>query len=68
MNTEKFFVVTGILLFVLTLNSILVMLCWNAFLIPAIVGVNEIGFIQAMGITGLFGILFKDSGVKFKNE
>jgi hypothetical protein len=34
------------------------------FLIPAINGVNEIGFITAMGLTALFGILFKDNGIK----
>jgi len=44
------------------------MLCWNMFLIPAIVGINEIGFIQAMGLTGLAGLLFKDNGIKLQHE
>lgn len=64
MNWSKFAIVAGIFLLVLTLNSLLVMLCWNMFLIPAVTGVNEIDFIQAMGLTGLAGILFKDNGIK----
>lgn len=64
MNWPKFTVVASIFLLVLILNSLLVMFCWNMFLIPAVTGVNEIGFIQAMGLTGLAGILFKDNGIK----
>jgi hypothetical protein len=40
------------------------MWCWNLFLVPAITGFNEIDFIQALGITGLCGILFKDNGFR----
>ena len=70
MNWSKFFMQVLLVIFILSLNSFLVMLCWNTFLIPAVTGVNEIGFFTAMGITGLCGILFKDNGIKanFKNE
>ena len=64
MNWSKFWLTTTIFIFILCLNSLLVMLCWNAFLIPAINGVNEINFVTAMGLTGLAGILFKDNGIK----
>lgn len=36
-----------------------VMLLWNGCLVPAIVGINDITWLQAWGITVLFGILFK---------
>ena len=35
-----------------------VQLLWNASLAPAIDGVNEIGFVQAIGICFLVGLLF----------
>ena len=68
MNWSKFVLATTTYILILSLNAILVMLCWNMFLIPAIVGVNEIGFIQAMGLTGLAGLLFKDNGIKLQHE
>lgn len=68
MDWSKFIVVTAIFVLVLSLNSFFVMLCWNMFLIPAFNGINEIGFIQAMGLTGLAGLLFKDNGIKFNHE
>lgn len=37
------------------------MLLWNWALEPAVEGVNQIGFLQAMGINLLAGILFKSS-------
>jgi hypothetical protein len=64
MDWSKFWMKVTIVIFVLCLNSLLVMLCWNMFLMPAINGVNEIGFATAMGITGLCGILFKENGIK----
>jgi hypothetical protein len=62
MNWSKFFMQVALVVFILFLNSLFVMLLWNMFLISAINGINEIGFIQAMGLTGLAGILFKDNG------
>jgi hypothetical protein len=64
MNWSKFLMRAAIVAFLLSLNSLFVMLLWNMFLIPAINGVNEIGFITAMGLTALLGILFKDNGIK----
>ncbi|MDC1282321.1 hypothetical protein N8Z10_00040 [bacterium] len=34
---------------------------WNTCLVPAIEGVNEVGFWQALGLNLLFSILFKTS-------
>lgn len=64
MNWSKFLMQSVLVVFLLSLNSLLVMFLWNAFLIPAINGVNEIGFITAMGLTALAGIIFKDNGIK----
>ena len=64
MNWSKFLMQVPIVIFILCLNSLLVMMCWNIFLIHAVNGVNEINFVTAMGLTGLCGILFKDDGIK----
>ena len=34
-------------------------LIWNGCLVPAVNGINEIGFWQALGINFLFSMLFK---------
>lgn len=34
-------------------------LLWNGCLVPAVNGINEIGFWQALGINFLFSMLFK---------
>lgn len=36
-----------------------VMLLWNGCLVPAVVGLKEIGWLQAWGIMFLCGLLFK---------
>lgn len=41
--------------------SLPVMWLWNLCLIPAVHGVNEIGWIQAWGIAVLCGLLFKSN-------
>jgi hypothetical protein len=38
-----------------------VQLLWNGCLVPAVDGIHEIGFMQAMGLNFLFSILFKAS-------
>jgi hypothetical protein len=69
MDWSKFWISVAIFTFVLAINSLAVMLCWNAFLINAFYGVKEIDFITAIGLTGLFGILFKENGFKVnRNE
>ena len=39
---------------------------WNTCLVPAVDGINLIGFWQALGINFLFSILFKQSVSKNK--
>lgn len=39
--------------------SLPVMWLWNACLVPAVTGLNEIGWLQAWGILVLSGLLFK---------
>jgi hypothetical protein len=54
-------IVAGIatLLFLSFVLSWPVMELWNGCLVPAVDGVNEIGWLQAWGLQFLFGILFK---------
>ena len=56
------------LLVILVLFSFLlawpVMELWNQCLVPAVDGVNEIGWLQAWGLQFLFGILFKTTVTK----
>jgi hypothetical protein len=51
------------LILILVLFSFLlawpVMMLWNECLVPAVDGVNPIGWLQAWGIQFLLGILFK---------
>lgn len=49
----------GILLITAILMAWPVMYLWNNDLVPAVDGVHEIGFWQALGLNVLFGILFK---------
>lgn len=42
-------------------------LLWNSCLVPAINGVNEIGFFQALGLNILAGIMIK-SNTKSSNK
>jgi len=42
-------------------------LLWNACLVPAVNGVNEIGFFQALGLNILSGIMIK-STTKVNNK
>ena len=62
---NKIVVTLGVVLsFVILLGLILslpVMLLWNGCLVPAITGVNEIGWLQAWGLSILCGFLFKTS-------
>ena len=65
---DKVFVVIGAaivgiagILFLGFLLSWPVMWLWNNALVGAIVGVNEVSWVQAWGISVLFGLLFKTS-------
>lgn len=44
--------------------SLPIMWLWNACLVPAVTGVNEIGWLQAWGLTVLCTALFKTSATK----
>ena len=43
-------------------------LLWNACLVPAVDGVNEITLLQALGLNFLCSILFKDSNTSKNND
>jgi hypothetical protein len=58
---EKIGTVIGLLVIVAVVLAWPVQLLWNGCLIGAVDGVHEIGFLQAMGLNFLFGILFKTS-------
>lgn len=51
----------GVIVFFGLLFSLPVMWLWNACLVAAIPGVNEIGWLQAWGIMILCGFLFKNT-------
>lgn len=65
---DKVFVVIGAaivgivgIVFLSFLLSWPVMWLWNNALIGAVVGVNEVSWVQAWGISVLFGLLFKSN-------
>jgi hypothetical protein len=41
---------------------------WNDCLVPAVDGINQIGFLQALGINFLFSMLFKSTTKSIKND
>lgn len=41
---------------------------WNACLVPAVDGIHQIGFLQALGLNFLFSILFKSHTSTSKND
>ena len=48
--------------------SYFMMLLWNGCLVDAVDGVHQIGWLQAWGISILFGMLFKGSNYSAKSE
>lgn len=65
---EKFAVLVGTVVFGITgllllsfLLSWPVYMLWNGCLVGAVAGVSEVSWLQAWGITVLFGFLFKTS-------
>jgi hypothetical protein len=62
-------VVVGVfvLLFISFLLSWPVYMLWNGCLVGAIEGVKEVSWMQAWGISFLFGMLFKERSVSFKD-
>lgn len=55
-------VIAGVILFGAIVGAVFsfpVMLLWNGCLVPAVNGVNEIGWLQAWGLMILVNIFFK---------
>ena len=54
--------VFGVIILTIVIGALVglpVMWLWNGCLVPAVTGVNEIGFLQAWGLFILCGLLFK---------
>jgi len=58
---KKFFMILGIAILATTVFGFVVMTLWNAIL-PAVIGVKSISFMQALGILVLSKILFGGVG------
>lgn len=57
-----FFVgMVGVAVFFSLLLSLPIMWLWNGCLVPAVSGVNEIGWLQTWGVAILINLLFKTS-------
>lgn len=41
---------------------------WNECLVPAVDGIHQIGFLQALGLNFLFSILFKSNTKTVNND
>lgn len=61
---EKFVEIAGTLLGVIVaaiviglVFSYFIMILWNVCLVPAVTGINEIGLVQAWGLSALFTLL-----------
>lgn len=65
MNTaQNTLALIAALMFAAILFALPVQLLWNYCLVPAIEGINEIGFFQALGLNALTSIMFKSTIVK----
>ena len=53
----------ALILLVALILGLPVMWLWNSCLVPAVDGVHEIGFWQAIGLTILTSVLFKSTSV-----
>lgn len=54
-----FFIAITFVAVLALLMALPTMWLWNWALVPAVDGINSIGFIQALGLNFLFSILFK---------
>jgi hypothetical protein len=67
---EKLAIALGVIFIAITtaiLMAFPTMWLWNECLIPAVDGVHEIEFWQALGLNVLFSILFKSTTTKSNN-
>lgn len=72
MDQSKVFTTIGMALVTVVIAAVIMawptQLLWNSCLVPAVDGVHEIGFWQALGINILFQLLFKsNNSVKTSN-
>lgn len=72
MDQSKVFKAIGMALVTVVIAAIVMawptQLLWNGCLVPAVDGIHEIGFWQALGINILFQLLFKSTNsVKSSN-
>lgn len=51
----------ALIVFIAVILALPAQLLWNGCLVPAVDGINEIGFLQALGLNFLFSILFKST-------
>lgn len=69
--TEKLGVILGAIALVALAAVIMAwptQLLWNGCLVPAVDGVHEIGFWQALGLNFLFSMLFKATAKSTSNK
>ena len=63
-NLTKVVAIAGLVVVMTVVLAWPVQLLWNSSLVPAVDGVNQITFWQALGINLLAAILFKNTSVK----
>lgn len=69
---QRVFATIGMALVTVVIAAIIMawptQLLWNGCLVPAVDGVHEIGFWQALGINILFQLLFKSTSSTSKKD
>jgi hypothetical protein len=72
MDQSKVFATIGMALVTVVIAAVVMawptQLLWNGCLVPAVDGVHEIGFWQALGINILFHLLFKSTSSTSKKD
>lgn len=72
MDQSKVFTTIGMALVTVVIAAVVMawptQLLWNGCLVPAVDGVHEIGFWQALGINILFHLLFKSTSSTSKKD
>lgn len=72
MDQSKVFTTIGMALVTVVIAAVVMawptQLLWNGCLVPAVDGVHEIGFWQALGINILFHLLFKSTSSASKKD
>lgn len=63
-TSQNILALIAALAFTAILFALPVQLLWNYCVVPAIDGIHEIGFFQALGLNALTSIMFKSYSVK----